>query len=108
LVTLDAGYCSLAYASLIDEAGYDYVLGLKENQPELWSQAQPLLPLVASQHPEVKVVERDHKRWVRRRVWRTESVPAGWSGVTYGRCGSGERRNLSGGPPRGLTTSRLR
>jgi hypothetical protein len=34
VVTLDAGYCSLKNATLIDEAGYGYVLGPKENQPE--------------------------------------------------------------------------
>jgi hypothetical protein len=59
LVTLEAGYCSLANAILIDAAGYGYVLGLKENQPELWREAQRLLlPLAASQRPEAKVLER--------------------------------------------------
>jgi len=78
LVTLDAGYCSLANATAIDATGYGYVLGLKENQPELWREAQRLLlPLAASQRPEAKVLERDHGRWVRRSLWRTQAC-AGW------------------------------
>jgi hypothetical protein len=72
LVTLDAGYCSRHNADLIDEAGYGYVLALKDNQPELLREAQRVLrPLAATQTPEAKVLERDHGQWVRRSLWRT-------------------------------------
>ncbi|HSF29365.1 MAG TPA: ISAs1 family transposase [Candidatus Tectomicrobia bacterium] len=77
-VTLDAGYCSRHNATLIATAGYGYVLGLKENQPELWREARRLLlPLAANQRPEAQVLDRDHGQWVRRRLWRTQEC-AGW------------------------------
>lgn len=83
LVTLDAGYCSLRNATLIDEAGYGYVLGLKENQPELLREAQRLLlPLAAGQRPEAKVLDRDHGQWVRRSLWRTQAC-TGWLDWTH-------------------------
>jgi hypothetical protein len=78
VVTLDAGYCSLRNAALIEAAGYGYVIGLKGNQPELWREAQRLLvPHAACQPAESKVLERDHGRWVRRSLWRTQAC-AGW------------------------------
>ncbi len=78
VVTLDAGYCSLKNATRIDGAGYGYVLGLKENQPELLREAQRLLlPLAARQRPEAQVLDRDHGQWVRRSLWRTQGC-AGW------------------------------
>jgi Transposase DDE domain len=78
VVTLDAGYCSRHNATLIERAGYGYVLGLKENQPELLREAQRLLqPLAATQRPEAQLLDRDHGQWVRRRLWRTAEC-AGW------------------------------
>jgi hypothetical protein len=78
VVTLDAGYCSLRNATLVATAGYSYVLGLKENQPELWREAQRLLePLTASQAPEAKMLERYHGQWMRRSLWRAQAC-AGW------------------------------
>ena len=78
VVTLDAGYGSRHNASLIDGAGYGYVLALKDNQPELWREAQRILvPRAAGQRPEAKVLERDHGQWVRRSLWRTQAC-ASW------------------------------
>lgn len=78
VVTLDAGYASLSNATLVDAAGFGYVLGLKENQPGLVQEAQRLLvPLVATQRAEARVLERDHNQWVRRSLWRTQAW-AGW------------------------------
>jgi hypothetical protein len=78
VVTLDAGYASLSNATLVDAAGYGYVLGLKENQPGLLQEAQRLLvPLAATQRAEARVLERDHNQWVRRSLWRTQEC-AGW------------------------------
>jgi hypothetical protein len=75
---LDAGYCSRHHATLIAAAGYGYVLGLKENQPDLRREAQRLLaPVAATQRPEAKVLDRDHGHWVRRSLWRTQEC-AGW------------------------------
>jgi hypothetical protein len=83
VVTRDAGYCSLSNATLIDAAGYGYVRALKENQPDLLHEAQRLLvPLAASRGPEAKLLERDHGRWVRRRLWRTPGC-AGWMGWSH-------------------------
>lgn len=83
VVTLDAGYCSLKNATLIDTAGYTYVMGLKANQPELRREAQRLLePLAASQAPEAHVLERDHGLWVRRSLWLTQEC-AGWLEWTH-------------------------
>jgi hypothetical protein len=83
VVTLDAGYGSLRHASLIDAAGYGYVLALKDNQPELLREAQRLLePMAASQRPEAKSLERDHGPWVRRSLWRTQAC-AGWLDWTH-------------------------
>ncbi len=60
------------------DAGYGYVLGLKEHQPELLHEAhRRLQPLADSQRPEAKVLDRDHGQWVRRSLWRTQEC-AGW------------------------------
>jgi hypothetical protein len=78
VVTLDAGYASLSNATLVEAAGYGYVLGLKEHQPGLWQEAQRLLePRAATQRPEAKVLERDHHHGGRRSLWRTAAC-AGW------------------------------
>jgi hypothetical protein len=78
LVTLEAGDHSLSNAHLIDGAGYGDVLALKDHQPELWQEAQRLLlPQAATQRPEAKMLERDHRQWVRRSLWRTAEC-AGW------------------------------
>lgn len=83
VVTLDAGYSSLKNATLIEAAGYGYVVGLKANHPELLREAQRLLePAAASQRPEARVLERDHRQWVRRGLWRTQAC-AGWLDWTH-------------------------
>jgi hypothetical protein len=54
------------------------VIGLKGNPPDLGRAAQRLLvPRAACQPAESKVLERDHGRWVRRSLWRTQAC-AGW------------------------------
>ena len=49
VVTADAGFCSLSNATLVNDAGYAYVFGLKDNQPGLREEAlRFLLPLAES------------------------------------------------------------
>ena len=70
----DAGLTSLGNADLIVQENYDYVLGLKGNQPELFAEAQALLlPLTETQKPELQTPWecRNGKR-IRRRQWRTD------------------------------------
>ena len=43
VVSLDSGFASLHNANLIDQRGKAYVIALKENQPELYKEAEKLL-----------------------------------------------------------------
>jgi len=72
----DAGLTSLGNAKLIVDESYDYVLGLKGNQPELFAEAQALLlPLSEIQEPEIRTPWecRNGKR-IRRSLWRTDEM----------------------------------
>lgn len=76
IVDGDAGLTSLGSANLIVDEGYEYVLGLKGNQPELFAEAQALLlPLTETQEPEVTTPWecRNGKR-IRRLLWRTDEM----------------------------------
>lgn len=79
VVTLAASYCSRHNATVINDAGYGYVLALKDSQPDLLQEVRCLLtPLVAAQGPETKFLDQDHGRWVRCSLWRTQTN-GGWS-----------------------------
>ena len=72
----DAGLTSLANADSINQMGYAYVLGLKGNQPELYTEAQrQLIPKAIEQEPEVETPwERRSGAKIRRRLWRTAEM----------------------------------
>ncbi len=85
VVSADAGFTSLANATLIDGAQKGYVLGLKENQPELLAEARRLLEPTGDVTtgtyrvaPEAESPWERHKGTrIRRQVWRTSEM-AGW------------------------------
>lgn len=85
VVTLAAGDGSRHNARRLEGAGDGDVLALKDNQPELWREAQRILvPRAASQRPAAKVLARDHGPWVRRSFWRTHAC-ATWLDWTHRR-----------------------
>lgn len=89
-ISADAGFTSLANATLIHVANKGYVLGLKENQPELLAEARRLLePSVDAQTgrylvpPEAETPWERHKgTCIRRQIWRTTAM-AGWGDWTH-------------------------
>jgi hypothetical protein len=78
VVFTDSGSTSKENAALVHGANKGYVLGLKENQPELLREAKRLLvPLLRGQPPEAETAawERDHRgRWIKRQMWRTFEI----------------------------------
>jgi predicted transposase YbfD/YdcC len=84
MVTADAGFCSLANATTVDDEGYAYVFGLKGNQADLHEQARRvLLPLAESTPPEAETDWKPEKgRKVKRRLWRTREL-AHWLDWTH-------------------------
>lgn len=72
----DAGLTSLANATVVVEAAYHYVFGLKGNQPELFAEAQTLLLLLTkTQEPELQTPwESRNGHWIRRSLWRTDEM----------------------------------
>ena len=84
VVTADAGFCSLANATLVAREGYSYVFGLKLNQPELHEETRRiLLPLAESTPPQAETEwEPEKGRKVKRRFWRTLDL-AGWLDWTH-------------------------
>lgn len=84
IVTADAGFCSLANATLVNDAGYAYVFGLKGNQSELHHEAQRvLLPLAQETPPQAETEwEPEKGRKVKRLFWRTLEL-AGWLDWTH-------------------------
>lgn len=72
----DAGLTSLASANLIVDEGYEYVLGLKGNQSELFFEANALLlSMVESREPEVTTPwECRNGNRIRRLLWRTNEM----------------------------------
>jgi hypothetical protein len=76
IVDSDAGLTSLNNANLIVGVGYEYVLGLKGNQPMLFFEAKALLlPLTQTKRPEIETPweVRSGKR-IRRRLWRVDEM----------------------------------
>ncbi len=76
IVDGDAGLTSLGSANLIVNEGYEYVLGLKGNQPELFSEANALLLSIAeAQKPELETPwEFRGGKAIRRLLWRTDEM----------------------------------
>lgn len=81
VVSLDAGFCSLANATQINDANSGYIMGLKGNQPELFREAQRLLAY--RQDPESKTEwELYNGKRIRRLLFRTAKM-RGWNGWTH-------------------------
>jgi predicted transposase YbfD/YdcC len=86
-VSLDAGFACKKLCTDIDADGYGYIVGLKDNQPELIREAQAhfearLAPLggAAGEPPEAETGwERYQGRRIKRQLWRTKEL-AGWHG----------------------------
>lgn len=81
VASCDAGFCSLANATLVHESDKAYIFGLKGNQPELHQEAQRiLLPKADTEAPEA-CTEWEYEKVgkVQRRLWRTYEM-AGWNG----------------------------
>lgn len=75
VVTLDAGFCSLANATLVDASDRGYVISLKENQKELLHEAQRVLqPLMAGSPEAESFWEKAHGKEIRRRLYRTTEM----------------------------------
>jgi len=85
IATLDAGTPSRANADLVVQAGKAYVMALKDNQPELYAEAQRLLrEQVEAGPPEAQTPwERHGGTWVRRLLYRTDPLAEylGWTVV---------------------------
>jgi len=73
ILDVDAGLTAFANAKAVVNAGYDYVMGLKGNQTELFSEAKALLlPMTKSQRPETQTSwEKRNGKSMRRSLWRT-------------------------------------
>jgi hypothetical protein len=78
VVFTDSGSTSKDNAALVHQANKGYVLGLKENQPELLREAKRLLvPQLQGQPAEAETAgwEKDHRgRWIKRQMWRTFDI----------------------------------
>ena len=85
LVSTDAGFTSEANARLLDEDGCAYWMALKQNQPELWTEARRvLIAQTEREAPEAQTGwELDSSRgWIRRELWRTGPI-ARWGAWTH-------------------------
>jgi hypothetical protein len=76
VLDFDAGFASLALADQINKLGYAYIIGLKDNQPSLYAQAQETLGRQAlTQAPEAQTDwERRNGRRIRRLLYRTNDL----------------------------------
>jgi len=78
VVSLDAGFSSLANATQINDADRGYIIGLKKNQPELFREAERLLG--EQEEPEAETPwERYQGKRIRRLLFRTDEM-RGWNG----------------------------
>jgi len=73
VLSMDAGMTSLKNANTICDNNLWYIFGLKDNQPELFKEAQLLFePLAKAQEPEAETTwENREGKEIRRRVWRS-------------------------------------
>ena len=76
ILDMDAGLTSLENANAIHSYGYQYIFGLKENQPLLLQQAQSvLLPRTYQTAPNAQTDwECRNGKKIRRQLWRTSHV----------------------------------
>jgi predicted transposase YbfD/YdcC len=81
VLSLDAGFSSLANATQINDANRGYIIGLKGNQPELFREAKRLL--ARRRKPEAETEwERYKGKRIRRLLFRTDQM-RGWNGWTH-------------------------
>jgi predicted transposase YbfD/YdcC len=79
-VTIDAMGCQKEIARQIKEAGGDYVLAVKENQPALHAKVSTLLneaileDFEGMKHDSIRSGEENHGRIESRRIWVTDEV----------------------------------
>jgi len=73
ICSMDAGFCSLLNANLVDKANKGYIFGLKENQPELYREAERMLGGLTT--PEYSTDwERYQGRRIRYHLYRTTEM----------------------------------
>jgi len=78
VLSLDAGFSSLANATMINDLHGGYIIGLKGNQPELFREAKRLL--ARRRKPEAETEWELYKgKRIRRLLFRTEQMQ-GWNG----------------------------
>lgn len=76
VLSMDAGLTSLSNASAVADKNLRYVFGLKENQPELFSEAELVLEAMALSRPAENTSqwERHGSVMIRRQLWRTSEL----------------------------------
>ncbi len=74
VATADAGNTSKGNAELVAEAGYGYLFGLKDNQPELLNEAHRLLAHRSADEADAKTSERARGMITTRRLWLTTEM----------------------------------
>ena len=87
VLDFDAGFTSLALANHVNDLGYAYIFGLKDNQPSLYAQAQETLNRQSLREaPEAKTDwELRNGRKIRRLLYRSndllgfETTPGRWN-----------------------------
>jgi predicted transposase YbfD/YdcC len=84
VITADAGNCSVAHATLINQANVGYVLGIKENAGDIYQEALRLLANRQTDKAEAEVVRRERGARVTHRLWRV-SLRGGYLRWTHAR-----------------------
>jgi predicted transposase YbfD/YdcC len=107
-VTIDAIGCQKEIARQIKEAGGDYVLAVKENQPMLHAKVSTLLneaileDFEGISHESIQLSDDDHGRVETRRVWVTDELnhlgplQADWQGLASLAVVESKREVLAG------------
>ena len=76
VLDFDAGFTSRALANKVNDLGYAYIFGLKDNQPSLYDQAQRTLQRQSLlEAPEAQTLwERRNGKRIRRLLYRTDDL----------------------------------
>jgi len=74
IVTIDAMGCQKQIAADIIQKKGDYVLALKENHPEVYSEVEELFPEEELGKPEYTEVTKDHGRIEKREAWLNTDI----------------------------------
>jgi predicted transposase YbfD/YdcC len=82
LIIYDAGACSRENAQLVEDAQRAYLFGLKDNQPELMTEAHRVLGRLGPDDAEAVSSEARGTDIIHRRIWRTKEM-AGWHGWSH-------------------------